>query len=288
MGIVVACRCGQAFEADLDLAGKVVQCPVCRSPLVVPTPTPPDPSPSYVPRRYVSAISRESSEAAQSVGTFLVAGVVIFLLVLGLSAGIVGYIRWNHLLAKVPSLPTTAPAAAAGPVPVAGRAAPSADHSVAGNTAVPQGWTRYDHPTARYSVVLPAPPEIIDRTLESPAGDRVFHIFTSVQNEHAYESCREFRASKIVNGQENETYDALAKRRSDEIGGSILRSENIHVNGRPVRDVVLQGTLDGIQVRQYLRLIARDDSVLELSCRVPAGKERAAEIGGFLANFRMD
>ena len=103
MAILVAFRCGQAIEADDWLAGKVVQCPVCRNPLVVPTPV--DAPPQYVPRT-VPTVSRESRETAESMGTFLVAGVVIFLVVLGLSVGIVVYIRWKNPVANVPASPS--------------------------------------------------------------------------------------------------------------------------------------------------------------------------------------
>ncbi|MCE9528257.1 MAG: hypothetical protein K8R36_19620 [Planctomycetales bacterium] len=40
MSIVVSCKCGQSFAAMPHLAGTVVACPVCRSPISIPLPSP--------------------------------------------------------------------------------------------------------------------------------------------------------------------------------------------------------------------------------------------------------
>src|SRR5438874_8039689 len=89
VGIVVGCRCGQAFEADAWLAGKVVQCPTCRNPIVVPTPPSQEEAvPHYVPRARTSQ-SAETRDLKESMTTFLVAAVVIVVTVIGISLGIV-------------------------------------------------------------------------------------------------------------------------------------------------------------------------------------------------------
>lgn len=304
MGIVVACRCGQAFEADAWLAGKVVQCPVCRSPLVVPTPI--EAPPQYIPRP-VSPVARESREATESMWTFLVAGVVIFVAVLSFSVGIVGYIRWKNPTASIPAAsPAASPAPATSDPPMPGgtvaatspiatpnaaqavEPSPVTASSVESTIPIPTGWSRYQHSVARFSAILPAPPEVIVRKVENLADNRTVHILTATQDEHVYEASREFRPFSVASGEEGFAYDVLARSRAAEIEGSILRSENLTVADRPIRDVILQGTVDGVQVRKYLRLIVHGDSVLELSCLVPMGKERASDIGAFLANYTMD
>ena len=306
MAILVACRCGQAIEADAWLAGKVVQCPVCRNPLVVPTPT--EAPPPYVPRS-VPTVSRESRETTESVVTFLVAGAVIFLVVLGLSVGIVVYVRWKNPAANVPTAPdpsSSAPLIPSAPTPsgqltrgdaAAGGTTPLAVPSgVPANTAppaqalaaIPADWNSFDHPTARFSVILPGAPELSEERIETLVGYRTSHSLTSVQEEHVYEACREFPPYRILDTEIADAYASVAARRAEEISGSIVRSENLRVDGRLINDLVLQGTVDGVPVRQYMRLIAVRESVLQLSCRVPTGKERAADIAAFLANYKVD
>src|SRR6185503_1619712 len=92
VGIVVACRCGQAFEADVYLAGKVVQCPACQSPIAVPTPPSEVPAATYTPRPRTT-VSREEKETNESMTTILVVGIVLLMAVVGASITIVGHLR---------------------------------------------------------------------------------------------------------------------------------------------------------------------------------------------------
>ena len=181
VGIVVACRCGQAFEADLYLAGKVVQCPACRSPIAIPTPAPElPPSASYIPRPR-TVVSRESRDATESITKILVAGGVLLVMVLGLSVGIMCYlqgtnpVKWIAELGEQGKKEREARAAARaalageqsssspldGPIPASGPATIS---------GLPEGWGTFTHQEGKFSVIFPAGPESIDRDVESVAG----------------------------------------------------------------------------------------------------------------------
>lgn len=307
MGIFVGCRCGQAFEADLWLAGKVVQCPACNSPIVVPSPPAQAEAPTYVPRPRPFQ-STETRELSQSVATFIVAGVVILMIVIGISIGIVLFIKSGPVdpLASLPAFPTTQPnpgntsslpatgelipATPEGDTPLAPgvnrQPSPLTPLSSTGN--IPSGWMHYEHPSARFTVILPDPPEVIQRTVEDVREDAVYHVLTATQSDHVFAAARTFRGQQIPPQDEAAIFDTLASVRADEIGGSILRSENLVQNGRQVRDLILQGEVEGSPVRKYMRLIIHGNSIFELSCQVPTGKERAGQIGAFLSNYRVE
>ena len=70
-------------------------------------------------------------------------------------------------------------------------------------------------------------------------------------------------------------------------GGKVEDSNHAMVDGRPMCDAILRGKVEGTEFRKYVRLIADGDSILELSCRVPPGKERIAEIKLFLGNYKL-
>ena len=76
-----------------------------------------------------------------------------------------------------------------------------------------------------------------------------------MQEEHVYEACREFPPYRIPDTEIADAYASVASRRAEEISGSIVRSENLRVDGRLINDLVLQGTVDGVSVREYMRLI---------------------------------
>ncbi len=299
MAIVVACRCGQAFEADLYLAGKVVQCPACRSPLAVPSPEPELlPAASYIPRPR-AAVSRESREATESITKILVAGGVLLVMVGVLSVGILCYlqgtnpVKWISDLREQGKREREARAAARaalageqsssspldGPIPASGPATIS---------GLPAGWKTFEHQDGKFSVIFPAGPESIDRDVESAAGVNSFFTLTVTQNEHVFEATREFRTFRIAQGEEPGVYDILLEKRKGEMGEGIIEGSNqAIVNDRLVCDAILRGKVEGTEFHKYIRLIAYDNSVFELSCRVPVGKERSADIGAFLGKYLL-
>lgn len=306
VSIVVACRCGQAFEADGWLAGKVVQCPACRSPIAVPTPVE-DTGPVYVPRQRPTA-PRESNEAATSIVTFLAAALVIFVVVLGLSVGVVCYLKGTHPLAwsEKPTLPKTtvvetpaspSPSAQAGPVPATttpstppvhefSPAAPAPSERPPIATQLPSGWNFYDHPTGGFSAAFPDLPSTLERTIEATSGDSTVFLLTLTQNSHFYEASREIRSYSIPSGGEAAAYESLLKMRAREMeDGKVEGSKNATVDGKLVCDAILRGTEDGKTVRKYLRLIVSGDSVFQLACTVPPGSESSDSINTFLGNY---
>ncbi|MGI8982450.1 MAG: hypothetical protein ACR2FY_24725 [Pirellulaceae bacterium] len=299
MAIIVACRCGQAFEADAWLAGKVVQCPTCNSPIAVPTPTPE--TPTAPPPRPRSAVSREDKEATESVMIFLVVGAVILVVVLCLSTFIFVYLKGSNPSTWLERSPeseqrvsgaTAAPQApsapaAPAPAPVPSLVAPIEHPSpVAG---LPDGWRLFEHPTARFSALLPDAVDIIERKTQNLAGENTAYILAASQGDHVYKASREFRTYKIDPGQEAAAYEALVRMRVAEMeGGTVEGTANAMIDGRLVCDARLRGSEEGHEFRTYIRLIAADDWVLELSCRVPLGQERPAEIKAFLGTYRLD
>ncbi|MBC7856266.1 MAG: hypothetical protein IAF94_22780 [Pirellulaceae bacterium] len=296
MSIIVACRCGQAFEADAWLAGKVVQCPTCNSPIAVPSPTPETPA-APLPRLR-SAVSREDKEATESVMISLVVGAVILVVVLCLSAFIFVYLKGSSPSTWFEATPAQSPPSAAsqqstpelaGPVPAA---APSTagpigrPHSIAD---LPESWQLWEHPTARFSALLPGTLEMAEKKTQSLVGENIAYILAASEGDHAFEASREFRSYKITPGQEAATYNALIKQRVEETeGGKVEGTAYVMIGGRLVCDARLRGNAEGEEFRTYIRLIAAEDWVMELSCRVPPGKERPAEIKAFLGTYRLD
>ena len=299
MSIIVACRCGQAFEADTWLAGKVVQCPTCNSPIAVPTPTPETPA-APLPRLR-SAVSREDKEAAESVMISLVVGAVILVVVLCLSAFIFVYLKGSSPSTWFEASPArerqSPPNAASqqstselsGPAPAATPSTAGPIGRPSGIAGLPESWLLWEHPTARFSALLPGTLEMIEKKTQTLAGENIAYILAGSQGDHAFEASREFRSYKITPGQEAATYDALIKQRVAETeGGMVEGTANAMIGGRLVCDARLRGRLEGEEFRYYIRLIAADDWVMELSCRVPPGKERPAEIKAFLGTYRLD
>ena len=281
MGIVVACRCGQGFDADLDLAGKVVQCPACHSPIAVPTPAVELPVPTYIPRPR-SGVSREERETKESLTTILVAAIVLLMAVFGASVTIVGYLKGTNPMQSIAIAPDSSAAQnpgaqpADGPVPIA----------VPGG--LPEGWGIFEHSAGKFSALFPSPPDYSDTEIGSVVGTQTIFAMLATKNEHIYEASREFRTFTMSHGQEAAVYDALLKKRAAEMeGGRIEGSNNARVDGRLVCDAILRGKVEGTEFRKYLRIIAADDWVLELSCRVPPGKERVPDIKLFLGNYKL-
>jgi hypothetical protein len=280
VGIVVACRCGQAFEADLYLAGKVVQCPACHSPLAVPTPVVEPPVPVHVPRPR-PALSPEERETNESFALILGVGIVLLMAVIGVSITIVGYLKGTDPLqiAVAPDTsviedPGARPADALIATPVPG--------------GLPEGWEYFDHSVGRFSALFPTAPNHTDTEIGSLVGTHNIYSMLATKDEHFYEARREFRAFTMSRGQEAAAYETLLKRRAAEMeGGRIEGSNNAMVDGRLVCDGILRGKVEGTEFRKYLRIIAADDWVLELSCRVPLGKERPADIRLFLGNYKV-
>ncbi|MFN0017129.1 MAG: hypothetical protein ACKVP0_02650 [Pirellulaceae bacterium] len=291
MAIVVACRCGQAFEADDWLAGKVVQCPACRSPLAVPTPVAAA-APVYVPRPR-STVSHEDREAALSLITILVVAAVILMVVVGLSIGLVCYLKGTNPVswlerppAPLPEQRTIDSPATAQPLPAQPEpAGPMPPPAISG---LPLGWNFYKHPSAGFSALLPNSPSFIERNIETAGADTTVFILAVTQNDHHYEASREFRSYSIAPGQEAAAYEALLSRRTAELeDGKVEGSNNATVDGRLVCDAILRGSEEGREYRKYLRLIVSGKSLFQLSCRVPPGSERPAEIKAFLGNYRL-
>lgn len=282
MAIVVACRCGQAFEADLYLAGKVIQCPACRSPLAVPSPPVEPTSPTHVPRER-TGLSREAREANESLTSILVVGGVLLFAVFFISVGILCYVKggnpllwaekaWNER--PVASAPE---AESAGPVPVTSSA-----------PVFPNGWRFFEHEAGKFSALLPDYPDTSVQTEEGFSGTQTSYELTARQYEHVYQAIREFRRWRIEKDQEPAAYDALVNKRVSElVGGKIEGSHQTTVDGRLVCDAILSGKFEGTEVRKYVRFIATGDTVLELSCRVPPGKERPQDIKLFLGNYKF-
>ncbi len=299
MGIVVACRCGQAFEADLYLAGKVVQCPVCRSPLVVPTPVAEAPQ-AYVPQSRL-AVSRQPNEATELIVKILVSGVVLLVVVVGLTITILCYLpgsnpikalreqgkrereaRWEDRARAWSKEPE-----AAGPV---SSSTPSGSvlSSPAAPAGVPNGWSYYEHSAGKFSAMLPAAPQFMERKLESLLGDQTSYFMTVADNEHVYEASREVLTYAIDSGKEAAAYDLQLRKRSAEWEGSKIEgSNNTTVDARPICDAILRGNEEGTEFRKYIRLVASGDSIFEFSCRVPLGRERHADIKLFLGNYKL-
>jgi hypothetical protein len=292
VAIVVACRCGQAFEADAWLAGKVVQCPACRSPIAVPSPVA-EMTPAYVPRP-PPAVSRESREAAESMVTFLAAGVVIFVVVMGLSVGVVLYLKgkrpgtgFEKSLTAERNVAGT-PAASQPPAAEAGLVTSKSVPASPPPTALPSGWSFYEHATGRFSAAFPDLPSTLERRIEATSGDTTTFVLTLTQGEHVYEASREFRSYTIPSGREAPAYEALLRMRAGEMEeGKVEGSNNTTVDGRLVCDAILRGKVEGKEVRQYLRLIVSGDSVFQLSCTVPPGSELPADIKVFLGNYQL-
>ena len=287
MGIVVACRCGQAFEADLYLAGKVVQCPACRSPIAVPTPPEEVSAPTYTPRTR-PAISRAAKEANESLTTILVAGGALLVVVVGLSFAIICFLKGTNPIEWSrswwgegnPVVETPAEADVAGPVRIATPAGAL--------LGLPEGWGFFEYPAGKFSALLPSSPEYSETRVEGPTGNQTIFTMATTQKGHIYEATREFRTFTISRGDEAAAYEALLKKRAAEMEeGKIEDSNNANVDGRLVCDAILRGKVEGTEFRKYLRLIADGDSVLELSCRVPPGKEQPAEIKLFLGNYKL-
>lgn len=314
VGIVVACRCGQAFEADAWLAGKVVQCPACRSPIAVPTPVV-ETGPVYIPRQR-PAVSAESNETAASIVTFVAAALVIFVVVLGLSLGLVWYLKGTHPLAssKVPEpqerrvnetpAVTQPPPAVARPVPSASipsgpaptAISPAAKSPSAANPVqrtpprgnLPSGWNFYDHPTGGFSAAFPTSPTILERMIQATAGDSTMFLLTLTQNGHVYEASREIRSYRIPAGGEEAAYESLLRVRAREMEeGMIEGSKNATVDGRLVCDAILRGTEESKPVRKYLRIIVSGDTIFQLACTVPPGSESSDSIKIFLGNYQL-
>lgn len=318
MAIVVACRCGQAFEADAWLAGKVVQCPACRSPIAVPSPVA-EMTPAYVPRP-PPAVSRESREAAQSIATFLAAGVAIFVVVLMLSVGVVCFLQGKNPLAMLEALreqgkrerearwaarlgqqgtkpadagllPSTNPSASAPVAPLPAKTLPAATsttENLPASSALPSGWNFYEHATGRFSAAFPDLPSTLERKIEATSGDTTTFVLTLTQGSHVYEASREFRSYTIPSGGEAAAYEGLLRMRADELDlGKVEGSNNVTVDGRLVCDAILRGTEEGKEVRKYLRLIVSGDSVFQLTCTVPPGSEQSANIKVFLGNYQL-
>jgi hypothetical protein len=294
VGIVVACSCGQAFEADLYLAGKVVQCPSCRSPLAVPSPADDVPATTYVPRQR-SGLTREAKEANESLTTILVVGGVLLFAVVGISIGILCFVKganpllWARTAWEEPAgagniAPDPSPAAPAGPIAVAS----SPTTATPTLTGLPEGWIFSEHPMGRFSALLPDFPTTSEQTFESLTGSQTSYTLAVTKENHVFEATRAFRRWNIEQGQEAATYDGLLKKRASELeGGKIEGSHQAMVDGRLVCDGILRGKFEGTEVRKYVRFIATGDSVFELSCRVPPGHERAADIKLFLGNYKL-
>ena|GEM_PF-5659562 len=281
MGIVVACRCGQGFEADLDLAGKVVQCPACHSPIAVPTPAVEPPVAAYVPRTR-PALSPEERETNESFAIILGVGIVLLIAVIGVSITIVGYLngsdprRWVNMAAE-PSTPQNSGARPADAIP-----------PLATPGELQEGWRFFEHPEGKFSAMLPSPPDSSETKVGSLAGTQTIYAMLATKNEHIYEASREFRAFTMSRGQEEAVYDVLLNKRAAEMGGGRIEgSNNAMVDGRLVCDGILRGKVEGTEFRKYIRIIAADNWVLELSCRVPPGKERPADIKLFLGNYKV-
>jgi hypothetical protein len=318
VAIVVACRCGQAFEADGWLAGKVVQCPACRSPIAVPSPVA-EMTPTYVPRP-PPAVSRESREAAQSIVTFLAAGVVIFMVVVVLSVGVVCFLqgknpiamlaalreqgkrereaRWAARLgqqgtrpAEAGLLPSTNPPASVPIAPLPAKTLPAATAptgKLPTSSGIPSGWNFYEHATGRFSAAFPDLPSTLERKIEATSGDSTIYLLTLTHGSHVYEASREFRSYAIPSGGEAATYGSLLSALTREMeNGKVEVSNNATVDGRSVCDAILRGKVEGKEVRKYLRLIVSGDSVFQLSCTVPPGSELPADIKVFLGNYQL-
>jgi hypothetical protein len=301
VGIVVACRCGQAFEADVYLAGKVVQCPACHSPIAVPTPADEIPAPTYAPRPR-TGVSREEKETNESMTTILLVGGVLLVAVVAISIVIVGYLRETDPMRWVPQIPGTpdGPGAlpdektgakpaeqVATPVPIA-IPNTSSDDPVVARAGLPEGWGVFEHSAGKFSALLPAAPENRESSIENLRGTQTTYALAVTQDEHLYEATREYRNFAIERGQEAAAYAAFLKRRAAEMEeGRIEASNNAIVDGRLVCDAILRGKVEGTEFRKYVRLIADGDSIFELSCRTPPGKERSTEIKLFLGNYQL-
>ena len=232
---------------------------------------------------------------------FLVVGAVILVVVLCLSLFIFVYLKGSNPSTWFERSPTgeqQVPGTTAAPQPPSAPAAPASppvpslvppiEHPspVAG---LPDGWLLFEHPTARFSALLPGSLEVKERRTQNLAGEQVAQILAASEGDHYYEASREFRSYKIAPGQEAATYDALVKKRVEAIEeGQVEGTANTMIDGRLVCDARLRGIQEGQVFRTYIRLIAADDWVLELSCRVPPGKERPAEINAFLGTYRLD
>ena len=281
MGIVVACRCGQGFEADLDLAGKVVQCPACHSPIAVPTPAVELPVPTYT-LRPRSGVSREERETKESLTTILVAAIVLLMAVFGASVTIVGYLKGTDPMQSIAIAPDPSAAQNPGAQPADGPVL------IAVPGGLPEGWGIFEHSAGKFSALFPSPPDYSDTEIGSVVGTQTIFAMLATKNEHIYEASREFRTFTISRGQEAAVYEALVKKRAAELEYGIIEGSNkVNVDGRLVCDAILRGKVEGVEFRKYLRIIAADDWVLELSCRVPPGKERPADIKLFLGNYKL-
>ncbi len=297
MGIVVACRCGQAFEADLYLAGKVVQCPACRSPLSVPSPPADIPAPTYIPRQR-SGLSREAKEATESLTTILIVAGVLLFAVVGISIAILCFVKgtnpiewtkksWDEQTKPAENL-TVPPAQAipAGPVPVASSAASPAAPAAIG---FPEGWIFSEHPTGRFSSLMPDFPSTSEQTVESLTGSQTSYTLAVTKEEHVFEATRELRRWSIEKGREPAAYDDLLKKRASELdGGKIEGTHQAMVDGQLVCDGILRGKMEGAEVREYIRMILSGDTFFKLTCRVRPGKERPADIKLFLGNYKLN
>lgn len=281
MGIVVACRCGQAFEADLYLAGKVVQCPACNSPIAVPTPAVEPPVAAYVPRTR-PALSPEERETNESFAMIMGVGIVLLMAVIGVSITIVGYLRGSDPLQSIAIAPDTRAVEDPGAQPADSLIA------IAVPGGLPEGWGVFEHSAGKFSALFPTPPDYSDTNIGSVVGTQSIFSMQATKHEHIFEASREFRTFTISRGQEGAVYETLLKRRAAEMeGGRIEGSNNVTLDGRLTCDGILRGKVEGTEFRKYLRIIAADNWVLELSCRVPPGKERPADIKLFLGNYKV-
>ncbi|MCE9529424.1 MAG: hypothetical protein K8R36_25525, partial [Planctomycetales bacterium] len=254
MSIFVACRCGQAFEADAWLAGKVVQCPACHSPIAVPTPAA-EAAPVYVPRPR-PALTHEARETAQSLITILVVAAVILIVVVGLSISLVGYLKGTNPVAWFERLPTrekpvSAPPAEtqpsstlAGPVPATPPAAAAATATSAGN--LPSGWKFYDHTDGRFSALFSESPSTQEQTVETAGGDTTRFILVVTQYDHVYEASRQIRSYSIAPGNEETAYAAILSRQASELEGcKVEGSKYTTVDGKKVCDAIIRASEDG-------------------------------------------
>jgi len=296
VGIVVSCRCGQGFEADAWLAGKVVQCPVCRSPIVVPTPVADVEAPAtYIPRPRTA--TKEEKETAESVTTLLVGGGIILVLVAMLSVFIVFYVRGIDPVAlttnirnqgKLVQEPVIKGAPDVPSVAVPGATSTLMHPPIATPSGLPEGWAYHEHPAGRYSVLLPAAPEIVERKEEDLLGEKTFYTMVVSQDEHLFEVSRDFKEFNVIPDQIPTVYSTLVGLRQGEMDGGLLEGSNTTmVDGRLVCDAILRGKVDGIEYRKYIRLLVSGNYLFELSCRVPPGKERPTDIKLFLGNYRL-
>lgn len=242
MSIVVTCRCGQSFAAELRLAGSIVDCPSCGNTLTIPDVTderasivrhaPVVPSATQVPSsgRVLGSPSDSFTPPPRSfmktvwvplicVGSLLVCALVAYLLI---------------------------------------RTASNMDSGPAG---VPSSWVWVDWPDSSIRYAVPIFPKIEDVSSFSPADTMAT---ATVPNRGSY-IVVQWKGTYAGKDPE-QSLDFRCRDYANDMQGRVIEQKSIEYEGFPARKLEVRGTSGtGVELHRRCQFVLVDGTMYEMS-----------------------